>query len=277
MLLAYLVIPPVDARAAADWVWSGALLASLVCAVICARTRRLNVRVMYWASTSALLAGLWGGHLLSLLVHGWDGGPWAAFDILGPGKSLFGGLCAGAIAAALCFRFRKASILAYSDAAMPAVALGYAIGRIGCFVNGDDFGTVTGLPWAVTYRPGTEAYADHLSRAWIQTGAASSLPIHPVQLYHSLVGVALLLLMVNWRPQRPGARLSAYVALYGVARFFLEWVRGDFRAVAGPFSLPQVFSMLFVAASAIWFAGHRWTLERARSVAEPLWDGPVSS
>ena len=75
-----------------------------------------------------------------------------------------------------------------------------------------------------------------------------SLPVHPVQLYASVLGLGLFVWFASWRSMRPGSRFCAFVASYGVARFFMEWLRGDFRAVLGPFSLPQVFSFLFVVA-----------------------------
>ena len=128
---------------------SVALLAALAYAVRSARISGLSARAMYWAVVCSLLAGLWGAHVLSLLVHGWQGGPLALLQFVQGGKSLFGGLLLGGLAAGLYFHVRKLPILAYSDAAMPAVALGYAIGRIGCFLNGDDYGTLTHAPWVV--------------------------------------------------------------------------------------------------------------------------------
>ena len=136
------------------------------------------------------------------------------------------------------FTTKNCRALAYADASMPAVALGYSIGRLGCFLNGDDYGTLSHMPWAVTYPPGTEVYADHLARGWITPAASSSLPIHPVQLYASLLGLCLFVLLADWRPQRIGSRSCAFLVLYGAARFCMEqWLRGDFRAVLG-LSLP---------------------------------------
>jgi phosphatidylglycerol:prolipoprotein diacylglycerol transferase len=236
-------------------VWSVALLAALGYAVRSARLSGLDPRKMYWAVTFAVLGGFFGGHLMNLFVHGWQGGPLAVFQFWQGGKSYYGGLIGGGIAGGLFFYYCKVSVFAYADAAMPALALGYAVGRLGCFINGDDYGALTNLPWAVVYPPGTEAYADHLARSWISLGAMSSLPIHPAQLYASLLGLGLFALLANWRPRRIGARLCTYVALYGATRFAMEFLRGDFRAAIGPLSLPQVFSILFVLASiAIWIA-----------------------
>jgi phosphatidylglycerol:prolipoprotein diacylglycerol transferase len=236
-------------------VWSVAVLAALAYAVRSARRSGLDPRSMYWAVTCAVLGGFFGGHLLDLFVHGWQGGPLAIFQFWSGGKSHYGGLIGGGIAGGLFFHYRKLPVLAYADAAMPALALGYSVGRLGCFLNGDDYGTLTNLPWSVVYPPGTEAYADHLVRGWIAGGAAWSLPIHPVQLYASLQGLCFFVLLANWHPKRPGMRLCTYILGYGVVRFFMEWVRGDFRAVLGPFSLPQLFSLLFLFGGAgLWLA-----------------------
>ena len=232
-------------------VWSVALLAALAYAVRSAGRSGLDPRGMYWAVTCAIFGGLWGGHLLGLMVHGWRGGPLALLDFWQGGKSWYGGLLGGGLAGGLFFHYKKLPVLAYADASMPAVALGYSIGRLGCFLNGDDYGTLSHMPWAVTYPPGTEAYADHLARGWITPAASSSLPIHPVQLYASLLGLCLFVLLADWRPQRIGSRSCAFLVLYGAARFCMEqWLRGDFRAVLGSFSLPQIFSLLFVVAGA---------------------------
>ena len=188
------------------------------------------------------------------------------------GKSWYGGAIVGGVVGGLFFHFRKLPVLAYADASVPAVALGYCIGRLGCFLNGDDYGTLSQLPWAVAYPPGTEPYSDHLSRGWIAPGAAATLPIHPVQLYASLLGLALFVFLTNWHPRHSGDRLSAFLVLYGAARFGMEqWLRGDFRVVVGPLSLPQIFSLLFIACGVgIWGIAHRrLTEQRPIEVATP--------
>ena len=238
-------------------VWSLALVAALAYAVHFARHLTLDPRAAYWTGVCALLGGLWGSHLLSLYVHGTNGAPLAWLRIW-DGGSYYGGLVGGALAGMACLRLRKLSILAYADAIAPAVSLGYAIGRIGCFLNGDDYGALTRLPWAVVYPPGTEAYAAHLNRGWIAPAAPVSLPIHPAQLYASLLGLAMFVVVANWRVRELGDRLCLFLCLYGAARFSMEWLRGDFRAVLGPLSLPQLFSLLFVAVGlGVWFATRR--------------------
>lgn len=227
-----------------EFVWTAALLAALAYSLRSARLLGLDRRVMYWAGVCAILGGLWGGHLLGLVVHGSDGEPLGWLRFWAGAKSYYGGLCGGALAGAVFLRLRRLSVVPYADAVVPAVALGYAIGRIGCFLNGDDYGTLSHLPWAVQYPEGTEAHAAHVARGLTDPAALWSLPIHPVQLYASLLGVSLFVFLARWRPSCVGSRFCAFAVMYGVARFAMEGLRGDFRAVLGPLSLPQVFSLV---------------------------------
>jgi phosphatidylglycerol:prolipoprotein diacylglycerol transferase len=125
--------------------------------------------------------------------------------------------------------------------------LGYAIARVGCFVNGDDYGTLSSLPWAVRYPAGTEAHAAHMARGWIDSSAALSLPVHPVQMYAAIFGFVLFLLL---RDTQRG-RLPLFAALYATGRFSMEYLRGDFVPVWGPLSLPQCCCLLLLAVS-VW-------------------------
>ena len=77
------------------FVWAAALLAALAYSVRSAQRSHLDPRSMYWAVVFAILGGLCGGHLLGLLVHGWQGGPLAFFQFWQGGKSYYGGLVGG--------------------------------------------------------------------------------------------------------------------------------------------------------------------------------------
>ena len=235
----------------AEAFWIAALLAS-VCFVTCAaQLRGLDRRTAYLAGLGALAGGLIGGALLGLFDYGWEDHTW---NLFARGKSFCGGLVGGATAAALFLAWRKVSISKYGDILVTALALGYAIGRIGCFLNGCDFGIRTDLPWGVQYPPGTEAYGDHLSHGWIVPGAGSSLPVHPVQLYAAACGALILFVLLLTKEGAPGKRLAGFALLYGAYRFPMEWLRGDFKAFAGPFSLPQVVSLsLIISGGAGWW------------------------
>lgn len=251
-------------------VWAGALIAALACAVLSAWRSGLDARNMYWAGVLGLLVGLLGGRLLGLYYYGTDGRPWAWLRFWSGGQAEYGGLIAGALAVSLFLIILRLPFFRYGDAIIPAVALGVAIGRIGCFLNGDDFGTLSHLPWAVRFPPGTEAYTDHLSRGWISFGDAFSLPVHPVQLYNSIFSLCLFALLVVWRPGRPGQSLSLFMVVHGGGRFAEQFFRGDFRPAVGPLSLTQVISLLLVAAGLGLFAAVKRTPAHNPEYGSPL-------
>jgi len=122
------------------YVWAAAMLGALAYTVRSARREELDLRIVYWAGVLAIVFGLWGGHLLGIVYYGTDGRPFAWLRFWSGGQAQFGGLIAGAIAVFLFLKARKISLLTYADAIVPAVALGVSLGRIGCFLNGDDLG-----------------------------------------------------------------------------------------------------------------------------------------
>ena len=128
----------------------------------------------------------------------------------------------GAILAALIYFRRHPELPAWetADLCAPAIALGQAIGRIGCFMAGDDYGRPTDLPWAVTFR--------HPDAADIG-GAPLGIPLHPVQLYESLACLVLFFVLVRLARNKKfdGEIILAYSSLYALARYFLEFLRGD--------------------------------------------------
>jgi phosphatidylglycerol:prolipoprotein diacylglycerol transferase len=228
-------------------VWAAALVGALVCAVLCARRSGLDERAVYWAGVLGLFFGIWGGHLLGMVYYGTDGRPAYWLRFWSGGQAQYGGLIAGALAVAVFFEIRKLSFFPYADAIIPAVALGVAIGRVGCFLNGDDFGTLSHLPWAVRFPLGTEAYADHLSRGWIDSSSGFSLPVHPIQLYDSIFSFGLFAVLVLWRWRLPGLRLAVFAVGHGLGRFAEQFFRGDYKPILGILSLTQLISLLLVA------------------------------
>jgi phosphatidylglycerol---prolipoprotein diacylglyceryl transferase len=128
----------------------------------------------------------------------------------------------GALAAAVTFFKRHPELPAWqvADISAPAIALGQGIGRIGCFMAGDDYGRPTDIPWAIVFH--------HPDAADIG-GAPLGVPLHPVQLYESFACFALFFFLV-WLTRRrkfQGEIILAYSILYAVARFLIEYFRGD--------------------------------------------------
>jgi phosphatidylglycerol---prolipoprotein diacylglyceryl transferase len=233
---------------------AGALLTALALVLAAAYApRRAAARgadpgAVYRASLCAVLGGVIGGHALWVATHGGGGvGGWLAF--WDAGQSVFGVLAGAMLAGGAYAAWRGLPLLACGDLGATAAALGYAVARVGCFVNGDDFGAPSALPWAVRYAAGSPAWSAHVARGWIGGDAPASLPIHPVQLYLALVGAGLFLVLHRVR-LRPGAALGIASLGYGAARLALEPLRDDFARVAGPFSLPQLLALALAACGA---------------------------
>jgi len=128
----------------------------------------------------------------------------------------------GALAASAIFFWRHPEVPVWrtADLCAPAIALGQSIGRLGCFMAGDDYGRPTNVRWAVTF---TDPDAYRIG------GAPLGVPLHPVQLYESLVCLVLFLFLarLSCRKQFEGEIILSYTLLYAIARFLLEYFRGD--------------------------------------------------
>ena len=155
--------------------WAAALVLATACAIRSAQRAGLDSRVMYWGGVCAVLGGIWGSHLLGIVVYGRDGDSLQWLRFWNGGKSYYGGLIGGGLCALGYFRIRGVSLLDYGDAMTPAVGLGYFIGRIGCFLNGDDYGIRTASRFAVEYPPGTEAHHVQVMNGWIAANWGNSL------------------------------------------------------------------------------------------------------
>jgi phosphatidylglycerol:prolipoprotein diacylglycerol transferase len=142
-------------------------------------------------------------------------------SVLASAGDFYGGFIGALISSAIFFRRHpRLSFWRAADLCGPAIALGQAIGRIGCFMAGDDYGRPTDLPWAVTFMDPDAARIG---------GAPLGIPLHPVQLYESIVCLALfgVLVRLNRRKRFEGEVMLAYTLLYAIARFVLECFRGD--------------------------------------------------
>ena len=202
-------------------------------------------RVAWGAGVIALLAIL-GSRLLHLIVNPAEWAHPAAWLDFGGGIVAYGGFLGGTLGAGLAFARTPAGFLRYADVVSPGVALGIGLTRIGCFLNGCDFGMPTARAWGVRFPrdrvlgPGlpvgwSPAWEQHyrtgasLGGETVTAASAWSLPVHPTQLYESALGLALFVLLLALRRRRPfpGAVFLALVAGYGLGRAAIEAFRGD--------------------------------------------------
>jgi phosphatidylglycerol:prolipoprotein diacylglycerol transferase len=145
------------------------------------------------------------------------------------GLVAYGGMIGGFLASVYCCKKRGIPLLQWADVAAPSVVLGTAITRVGCLLFGCDFGMKTNLPWAITFPAHSPAWNEHLRQHWIPDTALRSLPVHPTQVYESLVGLFLFGLLMLIRKYRTfsGQVFLGWVIGYGILRPLIEQVRGD--------------------------------------------------
>ena len=201
------------------------------------------------AAFAGVLGGLIGAKVVWAIEFR-DDGPFLSLLLSRGGLSWFGGFLGGVGTGLWFLRRRRIPIIAALSAAAPALAIGHAIGRIGCFLVGDDYGRPTDLPWGVAFPRGLPP---------------TTIPVHPTQLYEAAGLAAIAWLLIRWR--RHGAAdaivFGRYLLLAGALRFVIESIRVNAH-VAGPFTVAQIFSaaiMLF----GLWLMRSRATLVQKRT------------
>jgi len=171
-----------------------------------------------------VLAGIVGSKVL-YVIYEWNHSyvTWRdifSLNTLQSGGVFSGGLIGALLAAAWYIRKEHLPPLATCDAFAPGLAIGHAIGRLGCFAAGCCWGKPTHAWWGVTFR---NPVANQL------VGTPLNEALEPTQLFEFAVELAnfFLLMWMLKRKKFDGQVFGAYLVLYGVARFFIEFLRGD--------------------------------------------------
>jgi phosphatidylglycerol---prolipoprotein diacylglyceryl transferase len=170
-----------------------------------------------------------------------------SMSFLQSGGVYSGGLLGAVVAAVIYLRYAKMPALRTFDAFAPGIAFGHGIGRLGCLAAGCCYGAPTSVPWAVIFT-NPLAYAG--------AGTPLGIPLHPTQVYEFMAEMVITtILLLLWRRRSfPGQVIGTYAFLYGVARFFIEYFRGDpgrGEVFGGMFTLTQVIAMAFVITGGI--------------------------
>jgi phosphatidylglycerol:prolipoprotein diacylglycerol transferase len=162
--------------------------------------------------------------------------PWAILAVWEGGMSFHGGLIGTVAAGLLCCRKYRAEPWTVADLIVPTAPIGLGLGRLGNFINGELYGRVTDVPWAMVFPGG------------------GPFPRHPSQLYEFLLEGVLLftvLSLVKDRMRPSGSLIALFLVLYGVFRVAAEFFREpdpQLGFVLGPFTMGQVLSAIMVAA-----------------------------
>jgi len=171
----------------------------------------------------------------------------------------YGGFVVGTAAVLWTMRRRRLPPWPTLDAVAPALALGYGIGRIGCFLVGDDYGRPTDLPWGVAFEhglPPTTAW--HLRTEFglaipADVPGGALLRVHPTQLYETAMALAIWavgLALLRRRSAAGGVALPV-LGLLAVERFAIEFLRAKDDRFLGPFTLAQAISVAVLVAVAL--------------------------
>jgi phosphatidylglycerol---prolipoprotein diacylglyceryl transferase len=195
------------------------------------------------AGLGAMIGGVLGAKIYYLIDHWSDllEDP-AGMIFSGSGLTWYGGLIGGTIGALLVARWRRIPLILLCDIAAPILPVGYAIGRMGCFLNGDDYGRPTDAPWGMEFPKGTPP-------------TPPGVAVHPTQLYEVGAAIVMYLILTRLRDSvtRPGALFGIYLLLAGLERFGVEFVRTNEPGLLG-LTFAQWISVGLMLAGIVLFA-----------------------
>lgn len=203
------------------------------------------------AALDVALWGLFGGVIGARLVYvaltwkDFAGNPLSLFAIWQGGMTFYGGLFGGILAGVLACRVRKVNVGDMADLAAVSFPIGYALGRVGCFLNGCCYGGHCDIPWLAT-------------RFHLPNGQLTE-PSHPAQLYSAAAGVAMFLILAQMEKSGRlfrGQLMLVFVFLYSIYRFAIEFVREGVTAQAttiAHLTQAQVASLIFALVVAGWW------------------------
>lgn len=203
---------------------------------------------------AAALGGIIGAKIYyAILFHDWR------LLFARAGLVWYGGLIGGFLACSWVVWRAKADYLTVADAVAPALSLGYAVGRIGCFLVGDDYGAPTNAWYGVAFPKGAPpTTAENLREFGAKVDASipdyQILRVHPTQLYETAMALIMfgVLMYLNRRPHRRGLAWGLFLIMLGIERFLVEFVRAKDDRFLGPFTVAQLISVLLVIAGTIW-------------------------
>lgn len=175
----------------------------------------------------------------------------------------YGGLLGGALAVTWVIWRKRLPFFRVADAAAPSLAIGYCLGRIGCFLVGDDYGRPTESFVGIAFPKGAPPTTARSLREFGVTidpllPDDAILRVHPTQLYEAGASLLmfLILLSASKRPHIAGRVFGLFLILMGIERFLVEFVRAKDDRFLGPFTLAQLISVIIFGIG-LWMAARR--------------------
>lgn len=210
-------------------------------------------------ASSIVMAGAIGGIVgakiyYAILFRDWH----LLFDRAG--LVWYGGLIGGVTACSWVIHRSRVDFLTAADAGSAALALGYCLGRIGCFLVGDDYGAPTKSWVGIAFPKGSPpTTAASLREFGVKLDPSipsdQILRVHPTQLYESAAAFLMfvVLLRLSRRPHQRGRVFGLFLILMGIERFLVEFVRAKDDRFLGPFTIAQFISVVLMIAGSFLF------------------------
>jgi len=233
--------------------------------------RRIHPDQIFDMAIPCLLFGLIGARIVFALLNWslYSAHPVDVLKIWSGGLALHGGMLF-AIIYLLCFcRIKRIPFLAAADVCAVSWAIAYAIGRVGCLLNGCCYGGACDMPWAIRFPD--ERFA-------ASNPPVYTVPSHPTQLYGSAFNLVFFLILCWWEKQRrpDGEIFYAYIGMYGLYRFIVEYFRvggtADYIRPNIHLTLTHIISLLMMAisvAGVLWLRRNRTAYRDAAAIGVP--------
>ena len=205
-----------------------------------------------WTITlAAMIGGVVGAKLYFAIDH-WPETVKDPDGVLfsGAGLTYYGGLIGGAIAVILTSQKKKIPLGVMADMGAPLIALGYGVGRLGCLLNGDDYGKPCTYPWCMSFPNGNPPSLD---------AQHNLVRVHPTQIYESVLSLLFFAFLWSrraaWQDRR-GLLLGVYLVLAGAERFMVEFLRLNTPVAAG-LTVAQWISLILIGIGIVLIARSR--------------------
>jgi phosphatidylglycerol:prolipoprotein diacylglycerol transferase len=229
-------------------------------------------------ASAVLLAGALGGILGAKVYYAILYRDWRLL-LERYGLVWYGGFILATLLILWTIRRRRLPPWLTADAIAPSLPLGYALGRVGCFLVGDDYGVPTDRPWGVEFPVGLPpTTAENLEREFgvelpSEVAGDQLVAVHPTQLYEAGLGLGIWWFAQRLlaRSDRPGTTALAVLALLALERFGVEFLRAKDDRLLGLFTIAQALSLVVLGVVAILWA------RRPRSRSTPAPRGRAAS